>query len=161
MYILLCLLPFLTWNPGHEYHAIYLSTITLEVKKDGVHGVIKVFEDDFRDGLRGFNGDIPVDTSSLEFISVADEYFDQMIVIEVSGTPLEFNVTNIERVGDSYQVGYSSNQKGAEGILTFKVKYFFELFPTQQNILHFKYGDKQWYHIFKKGKETLSLDINS
>lgn len=141
-------------------HALYLSTFQLTISDDTIKGEIKVFEDDFRDALRGFRGS-PIDTASADFRPLADAYFDKNIQILNYSEQLAFNVIDINKVGDSYHISYSCEQFEKINELTFKVDYFLELFPTQQNVLHVKCEDKQWYHIFKKGKEELSLNISS
>jgi len=116
----------------NEDHAIYLSTIKMEVKSDEISITIKVFEDDLRDALRSHHGYV-IDTTSTSFNEEIESYFEKHVI------------------------NFSTYRSSIER-LHIKLDYFMELFPTQQNVLHLINKDQTKYHIFKKGNEQLSLD---
>lgn len=140
-------------------HAIYLSTINVDLDERVISAEIKVFEDDLRDALRADFG-APIDTASYDFLENAFTYFDKHVKIEINKERVDFNPVTIQRVGESYHFIMKSDIIKPISLLTFDVDYFLELFPVQQNVLHVKSGDEQWFHIFKKGKQKYSLKIN-
>lgn len=135
-------------------HAIYLSTLKMEVQEQGVQITIKVFEDDLRDVLRSYHGYV-IDTTSTTFVEEIDAYFTNHLKI---GKSLEHSVDNVSLVGDSFVISASINQALAASV-EIEADYFMELFPTQQNVLHFVHGEETKYHIFKKGKGALEISL--
>lgn len=137
-----------------EEHAIYLSTLKMDVQEQGVQMTIKVFEDDLRDALRAHHGYV-IDTTSASFIDEVESYFVDHIKIDRS---LKYAVDHVSLVGDSFVISASSSQI-LDDTIEIEADYFMELFPTQQNVLHFVHGEDTKYHIFKKGKGTLEISL--
>lgn len=137
-----------------DIHALYLSTIKIEVQEDGLDMTIKVFEDDLRDALRAYHGHV-VDTSSTSFQVEVESYFTAHISI---AEELEIAVSSVELVGDSYVISASGTSM-LDSSFDIEANYFMELFPTQQNVLHFVNGDQTKYHIFKKGKGSFEITL--
>lgn len=163
MHIFLCLLIF--WlggvNPdlsksteAFEDHAIYLSTLKMEVKEQGIEITIKVFEDDLRDALRAHHGHI-IDTTSASFQEEVDVYFTHHLNL---GKEMDFAVSDVSLVGDSFVITAADLQQ-LDSSVSIEASYFMELFPTQQNVLHFIHGEQTKYHIFKKGKGALEISL--
>ena len=151
MHILFALL--LTVDPTHGDHAIYLSTIHAESKEQQLVLNIRVFEDDIRDALRNMNGQV-IDTSSAIFAHEIERYFNKHVVVKNRQEIMPISLITYNLVGDSYRVEMLIDNLDKEGQLEFQIDYLQELFPTQQNILQLKLTGKEWYHIFKLGKES-------
>lgn len=135
-------------------HAIYLSTIKIEVQEEVVQITIKVFEDDLRDAMRAHHGFV-IDTSSATFVEEVQEYFTNHLSI---GSDMSIATRSVSLVGDSYVITAFGIQQ-IESFIRIEADYFMELFPTQQNILHFIHGEVIKYHIFKKGKEAIEISF--
>lgn len=135
-------------------HAIYLSTLKLEVEEQAVRITIKVFEDDLRDALRAHHGHL-IDTTSSTFHEEVKGYFDSHLSI---GKHMDLTIEGVSLIGDSYVVTAVDQQQLDTSILI-EADYFMELFPTQQNVLHLVHGDNTKYHIFKKGKGALEISL--
>jgi|GEM_PF-2123286 len=139
----------------HEDHAVYLSTMELALVEGEVNMVIKVFEDDLRDALRGYHGHV-IDTSGISFDQEVAAYMNHHISFDYGHEELAFKCTRVVLVGDSYQVTMETFSEILDAELSISADYFMELFPTQQNVLHLVDGDTQKYHIFKKGGKSFS-----
>lgn len=135
-------------------HAIYLSTLKVEVDEQAVQITIKVFEDDLRDALRAHHGHV-IDTTSASFQAEVKAYFDRHLSI---GQDMDLTIERVSLIGDSYVITGVDDQK-IDGSLQIEADYFMELFPTQQNVLHLVHGDNTKYHIFKKGKGALEVSL--
>ena len=145
-------------NTSLEEHAIYLSTIKSIYVDDHLRIEIRVFEDDLRDALRSSEGQHP-DTSSTLFDQRLEQYLNRQITISNQQEKVELSLVKKRLVGDSFQVDLVSNSFRYSNQLDLSFSYFFELFPTQQNVLHFRKGEEEWYHIFKKGNEKWTLNF--
>ena len=122
----------MTWSKDH---AIYLSTLEINVDQNEIEVVIKVFEDDLRDALRNFHSRI-MDTSAVLFPDYVAQYFDIHLEIKNGEMLIEPYQNSVKLVGDSYQIKMSAQIVEPIMLLQIQADYFMELFPTQQNVLN-------------------------
>ena len=138
-------------------HAVYLSTVQATIGSNQTEIVIRVFEDDLRDALRNRFKTV-IDTSSVEFETQVKTYLDEHFICK-GDAQIEMILIDLELIGDSYRVVMTGTHNE---VRSFEVtaNYFFELFPTQQNVIHLQKGDMKKYFIFKKGKESFTFTLS-
>ena len=151
-----CFLQFFT--PTAEEHAIYLSTLEIEIVESNAKVQIKVFEDDLRDVLRSHFNEI-IDTTSNDFGAQIQEYFNAHVQLMSGSLETSLELITYNLVGDTYQISLLGSWTASPSKLKINCDYFLELFPLQQNIMHLTSGEKKKYFIFKKGQDDFSTDL--
>lgn len=139
-------------------HAIYLSTIEITKENDDLNIVIKVFEDDLRDALRNFHNQL-IDPDDAMFEGQVEEYFRAHLKLAADSNQLDAQLIALRLVGDSYQVEFSAAMDDIAKEIEIEVSYFYELFPTQQNVLNMNLGHVKKYHIFKRVNRKKSFKL--
>lgn len=143
-------------------HAIYLSTTTVTLEEGGFDIKVSVFEDDLRDVLRNYTGNIVDPMDTLKFNQAIQSYFSEMITIELPHEKLELNLNQREFTGTSYELYFHSDlsEQKIEGNVKVVMNYFYELFPTQQNVLRYSCAQVNEYHIFKKSDASWTFWVS-
>ncbi len=161
MFIILCAIIFGQLGMiNSSDHAIYLSTLEINISETKSDVVIKVFENDLRDALRAhFNRRI--DTTSQVFEIDVNAYLNAHLSIIFDNKKVTPFVSKVELVGESYQVFMLMEHVRPYQKIEINADYFMELFPTQQNVLHISNNGKKQYYIFKKGNEKYKIFIES
>lgn len=139
-------------------HAIYISTLDISENAEGLNVLIKVFEDDLRDAMRDFHGHI-IDVEAQSFEQEVSQYFEEHLKIVLDKNIQSLQLLSIELVGESYQVDFILPKSSFTSV-SIEATYFFDLFPTQQNVLNLQLGGKKKYHIFKKGNGGKSFVVD-
>lgn len=141
-------------------HAIYLSTIHIQLEEHRVSVEINVFEDDLRDALRN-EFDIVVDTSSQDFARYVRAYFNNHLSLYLNDSKFSYTQFEVSRESEIYKISAGADIKSLVQKISIDADYFMEIFPLQQNVLNLRIGVKRRYHIFKKGKTKFDFRINS
>lgn len=153
---------FLFFNTGNFFlsddHAIYLSTLEISEDNGALNLMVKVFEDDLRDALKNSYNQV-IDPHSDAFNFQVETYFQSHIKLKIGENQLLWQLSSIELVGDSYQIGFASPATSSEGSISMEVSYFYELFPTQQNVLNLQLRSTKKYHIFKSGNRMKKFNF--
>ena len=138
---------------GTEDHAIYISTIYLDIDDQHIEAEIRVFEDDLRDALQDHTGYV-TDTTSLNFDQDIRSYFRKCFLIKDADgqSHIEWSLDTAELVGDSYRIKLNSTVDSFPlgGTMKISANYFYELFPTQKNVLRLNFEERQAYHVFEE-----------
>ena len=145
-----------------EDHAIYLSTTKVTLEKDGFDIKVSVFEDDLRDVLRNYTGSIVAPIDTLDFDLAIQSYFREMITIELPHEKLQLDLIEKEFTGTSYELYFHSDlsEHTVEGNIRVVMNFFYELFPTQQNVFRYSCTGVNEYHIFKKSNPTWTFSVS-
>ena len=127
-------------------HAIYLSVIEMEQVDDGpVAMTIKVFRDDLIDALRNANRDSLESTmEDLHDLEVTN-YFNEHIDFHPDPAQ-DIRMLGYTVEGDSFFINFEL-LRSLESISGCEVSYFFELFPSQKNILKVTANEKKSYKV--------------
>ena len=141
---ILCFCFFQFFSSPAEEHAIYLSTLEIEIVERNANVQIKVFEDDLRDVLRSHFEEI-IDTTSNKFGAQMQEYFNAHVQLMSGSFVTSLELVTYNLVGDTYQISFLGGWTTPPSNLKINCDYFLELFPLQQNILHLTTGGKKQY----------------
>lgn len=141
-----------------EDHNIYISTLYMDITDDDINLDIKVFEDDMRSVIQSFTGEIP-DTSIVKFEEDVLLYFRKYLTLTSDTDEVRWEFDDIALHGDSYQIKLVARDvfPGLDGRIELSAKYFFELFPTQKNILRLTHQDEKSYHVFKNQRDRYNI----
>lgn len=144
-----------------DEHAIYLSVVDITISDEGVSGEIKVFSDDLYDALREFHGADLKSTMTLVIADEAEAYFQNYLKVKTSGEQhLPLSITNITIEGDSHWIQFLINIPPDLDRVTLQAAYFYELFPTQQNIVTVTAGDQKNYYRFRSADQIEQLILD-
>ncbi|MFT4568385.1 MAG: hypothetical protein ACI9FN_003354 [Saprospiraceae bacterium] len=149
------LLSEVSWIPEH---GLYLSVTEIEVYEGELTATVKVFSDDLYSCM--LNRDVTIESSIEEIIKEEIEaYFAVYFNITESQKPIEMKLESFSEEGDSYFLQFSCPQSIESDKIKIQLGYFYELFPTQRNILKFKTKSGQHHGIFKSKDqiETISF----
>ena len=142
-----------------EEHAIYLSTIYLDIDEQSIDAEIRVFEDDLRAALRDYTGYI-TDTTVVRFEEDVLSYFRKYFTLGEADQKVSWTITSLDLVGDSYQIVLTDDRHNLKTrTCQIQADYFFNLFPGQKNILRTTYQDRQVFHIFESIGDTYQLSL--
>lgn len=142
-----------------EEHAIYLSTIYLDIDEHGINVEIRVFEDDLRAALRDHTGYV-TDTTAVRFEEDVLSYFRKYFSLRATDHKISWTITSLDLVGDSYQVVLSDDRHNLKtSSYQIQADYFFALFPGQKNILRATCQERQVFHVFESIGDTYQLSL--
>lgn len=134
-------------------HAIYISVVDMTISDDRITGEIKVFSDDLYDALLDHHGDDLVSTVLDVDQAEAQEYFSNHVKIMSSdGANVPLTISRIYIEGDSHRLQFEVEDESSIALL--QVSYFYELFPTQQNIVSITKGDQKSYYRFQSATQV-------
>ena len=141
-----------------EVHALYLSVIDVNIDEEVMKIEVKVFTDDLLDVLKNQNSQMISTATKLSNAEI-EEYFQKHLSTTDRGQNLQFSLDQITLEGESHFIHFSCPLPEGTSNLSVQAAYFMELFPTQQNILKVRKGDKNHFAIFKSMDqiETVSL----
>ena len=133
------------------YHAIYISVVEITFNSNQhVEVVIKVFTDDLEDAIRNHSERISLkDCTSGK--SVILEYLSETFQLSTSGRNLELGWRTCENTNDSVWIYLSGT--GDDSDVHVKASYFFELFPTQTQVVSVTKGDRKQFLKLTKGNQ--------
>ena len=155
LFFVLVLLSEVNW--GLE-HALYLSVTEIEVSEGDLTATVKVFSDDLYSCM--LNRDATIESSTENFIKEeVTAYFADYLIIKGIQDQVIMNLESFSQEGDSYFIHFSSLFSKDSKQLKIRLGYFYELFPTQRNILKLKTRAGQHHRVFKAKDqiETISL----
>jgi hypothetical protein len=132
-------------------HALYISVAEVNIADDLVDIELKVFTDDLYNALKNWNPELKSTHSDLAMIEVQG-YFNQYFKLSNGQQSILLTSQKIESNGDAHFIHFKGILIDALAPLTINASYFFELFPTQQNILKVKKGDHQSFYTLKLNK---------
>ena len=146
-------------SPHAEVHAIYISVLEVELSDQGLNAEVKVFSDDLLSALKNFNKESKSIVTSIQRDEI-ERYFNTHLHFEVSSENLKLEIENVEEVGDSYWLKFGIELQPDELSLSVQANYFFELFPSQKNILTFKGDAGRQYFTFKSKDQTETISLH-
>lgn len=126
-------------------HAIYISVVEIEHKEGAKSEVrIKVFKDDLSDVIRNHGGKAILNLDNCP-TSVTDleSYFNKTIEVQIDGQALTLKHESCSIEGDAYWFVFSSDSPSIWNSIIIKDTHFFELFPTQSNIVRIIDGNNE------------------
>lgn len=133
---------------GGLMHGVYLSVTEVEIDEQGaVQIVLKVFSDDLFNSMKNQNSNIV----SLESALVRDEvriYFEENLQLKSDQNLLTLSLEEISEVGESTIIIFGASMSPESNGIEVGLHHFFELFPSQRNILKLKYLGRQEHAIF-------------
>lgn len=141
-------------------HAIYISTTYLDISPTYIEAEVRVFEDDLRAAIRSHTGYV-TDTTAVEFRDDVLSYFRKYLTIDISMNPITWELQDIELVGDSYRIYLDTQIKSPADEVSYAIVagYFFDVFPTQKNVLRLQKDDLQDYHIFEGKEDRFEIEL--
>ena len=131
-------------------HAIYISTFYIDISETDVRAEVRVFEDDLRAALRSHTGYV-TDINATVFQDDVLSYFRKYLVMDISEHSLTWELQSLELVEDSYRIHLKDAMPSSADHLQCSItaSYFFEIFPTQKNVLRLRKGEQQEHRIFE------------
>jgi len=132
----------------------------MDISTSSVQAEVRVFEDDLRAALRSHTGYF-TDTTVVDFQEDVLSYFRKYLEMDISDNPIEWKLRDLELVGDSYRIYLNSVIPPSKKNLncTIKARYFFEIFPTQKNVLRLRNGQRQEHHIFEGEDGSFQISL--
>jgi len=141
-------------------HAIYISTFYVDISTTEVKAEVRVFEDDLRAALRSHTGYV-TDTTVIDFQEDVLSYFRKYLLMDISTHPVIWQIQDLKLVGDSYRIYLQSELPISANDVDCSISapYFFELFPTQKNVLRLRRGELQEHHIFEGDADSYQISL--
>lgn len=139
-------------------HAIYISVVELELKEDVLVGNVKVFSDDLVSALRNYNKHSTSTELQVEELEI-ENYFNDHFKISNNEDGVTLELLKIERLGDSHWLNFEIELNSQFNTIDIQASYFFELFPTQKNILSIKGASANQYFTFKSKDQTETINL--
>lgn len=146
-----------------DNHALYLSMTEVNVKKDSLQVVIKVFSDDLRDALKNHDSSKfkPGDLSNFFSInkSIATNYFNDKFKLLADTSRLTLSLEDHSVEGDIHFIIFKSRFSKTIKTLTADATFLMELFPTQVNVVKVISGENTHFLKFtsKSGPQFINL----
>ena len=160
--ILVVLFPLMTGSSTHKYF-VSITKIEYVAESGDLQIITQIFTDDIEDVLQErYGADITLGTKkeTKKDETFLKEYILQKLKIKVDGTPVELNY-----LGREYDVDMVKSYIEVSGIdeinsIEVENKVLFDLFPEQQNIIHYKSNDSRRSLILERDspKGVLNFD---
>jgi len=162
IFLLLSVFPLLSAAPLHKFY-VSITKIEYVKEKNSLQIITKIFTDDIEDALQQrYDASISLDTK--KETEAADEdlkrYILQKINIKVNGKPVKLDYIGKEY--DTDMVVAYIEVKNVKNLNTIEIenKVLMELFPEQQNIIHFKTLKSRRSLILDRDEPTGQLVFN-
>lgn len=141
-------------------HALYISVIEIEISKSmEIEMDVKVFSDDLYSSMLSGEPSLV----SLEAKWDKDEvsnYFASKIELKSGATPIPIILQEINIEGESTFLQFEGSLPSGSKDLRIQLGHFYELFPTQRNILKLRNGESQEHAIFSSAQQVNKYDLN-
>ena len=157
MLIILVASSFMWITPATE-HAIYISVVEIEnMNTTGSEIRIKVFKNDFRDAIRNDGGEtIPEIDACPKNSMDLENYFNKNLELSIDKQTLPLRYRSCSLEGDAYWFIFSAETPINWTTIHIKDTHFFELFPTQSNIIRIINGeDEKLIRLTKGNSEAI------
>tara|TARA_B100001250_G_C19789238_1_gene785649 strand:- start:817 stop:1287 length:471 start_codon:yes stop_codon:yes gene_type:complete len=132
-------------------HPIYISSTNVTIDKKKIDIKVKLFRDDFEDGLRNFHGfSISIDSyikleKNKEFIH---EYINDKLRIIINNEKINFSIKEFSLINDVLEISFFQNfSKNTDSIKVIN-KLLIEVYNVQSNILFLEVNSKKYYNQF-------------
>lgn len=135
-------------------HAIYLSVVEISDIDKSVDITVKVFRDDMVDALRN-NTDVLESTMDALDHEELRAYFAEHIKL-YPATDQSLQVRSVTIEGDSFFINLFINRDFST-VQQLGLSHFFELFPTQKNIVKISTGGQLHYYTYKSASQIEDL----
>ena len=133
------------------FHPIYISSTNVTIDKKKIDIKVKLFRDDFEDGLRNFHGfSISIDSyikleKNKEFIH---EYINDKLRIIINNEKINFSIKEFSLINDVLEISFFQNfSKNTDSIKVIN-KLLIEVYNVQSNILFLEVNSKKYYNQF-------------
>lgn len=159
---LLLILPVLFSMTAHKFY-VSMTKIEYVKEKQSLQIISKIFIDDIEDVLQQrYNPDISIATKkeTKKDEQYLTKYILQKLTFSVNGEAVK-----LKYIGREYENDMVKIYLEAEGIkslqgLEITNKVLFEMFPEQQNIIHFKSADSKRSMVLEKDNPKGMLNFN-
>ncbi len=143
-------------------HALYISMTEVNVEKDSLHVVIKIFSDDLRDALKNHAPLHYQPTDLSQFFSlnktIAKEYFEDRLKLFADKSRLTLLLEGHSVEGDIHSISFQSRFTKPIKTLSVDATFLMELFPTQVNV--FKINNGESSHFLKITNNSGPQSVN-
>jgi len=157
LFISLLLLFETGWNIDH---ALYLSVTEVVVAQENYSITVKVFSDDLFSCM--YNRDKALKSTMDHLVDTEIEaYFADHLLIQEDEKSEPLTLVSFSTEGDSYFLHFSQVRSKNSDLIKIQLRYFYELFPTQRNILKVKNDADQQHRIFKSKDQIESFQLSS
>ena len=133
------------------FHPIYIRSTNVTIDKKKIDIKVKLFRDDFEDGLRNFHGfSISIDSyikleKNKEFIH---EYINDKLRIIINNEKINFSIKEFSLINDVLEISFFQNfSKNTDSIKVIN-KLLIEVYNVQSNILFLEVNSKKYYNQF-------------
>ena len=131
----------------------------MELSEQRLNAEVKVFSDDLLSALKNFDKKSKSTVTSIQTEEI-ERYFNAHLHLEVGSENLKLEIENVEEVGDSYWLKFGIEFQHDALSISVQANYFFELFPSQKNILTFKDEAGRQYFTFKSKDQTETISLH-
>jgi hypothetical protein len=143
-------------------HALYLSLTEVDIAKDSMKVVVKVFSDDLSDALKNHApaeyqpADLTLFFSDNE--TVATDYFNDKLKLFADQSRLNLVLDGHTVEGDAHFITFQSKHSKSIKSLSVEATFLMELFPTQLNVVEINSGGST--HFLKFTNESGPQSVN-
>ncbi|MCW5521138.1 hypothetical protein J1N09_14915 [Aureitalea sp. L0-47] len=160
--LLLITIPLLTSAVDHKFYAS-ITKIEYVKEKQSLQIISKIFVDDLEDALqerydKSLSLNTPKETDKEEMF--LKEYLNKKIEIAINGNPVTLNYIGREYDIDIVKVYLEVTDVSEIKTLEVSNEILMEMFEEQQNIIHFKSGDKRRSLVLEKDYPKGMLNFN-
>ena len=132
-------------------HPIYISSTNVTIDKKKIDIKVKLFRDDFEDGLRNFHGfSISIDSyikleKNKEFIH---EYISDKLRIIINNEKINFSIKEFSLINDVLEISFFQNFSKNTNSIKVINNLLIEVYNVQSNILFLEVNSKKYYNQF-------------
>ncbi len=126
-----------------DTHAIYLSVVELNYKKEATEITVKVFIDDLEDALHNLTKERREIGNCDALKDAITTYFSRYLKVHVNKIGFDYSWKGCEVKEDSIWLYFTGINVDSMHELRVKADYLMELFPTQTNVIQIIQGESK------------------
>ena len=143
-----------------DAHALYISVTEIEISESlELEMVVKLFSDDLYSSMLSREPTI-VSVESKWNLKEVSNYISDKIKLRSGGIPVPIILHEINIEGESTFLRFEGSLHSDSKDLEVQLGHFYELFPTQRNILKLKNGGEQEHAIFVSAQQVNQYDLD-
>jgi hypothetical protein len=146
-------------------HALYISMTDVNVEKNSLQMVTRIFSDDLRDALKNHAPLQYQPTDLSQFFSlnktIAKEYFEDKLKLFADKSRLALILEGHSVEGDIHSISFQSRFTKPIKRLSVDATFLMELFPTQVNVFKIKNGESTHFLKITNHSDPQSINLQN
>ncbi len=136
-------------------HPIYISSTNVVINDDKLEVKVKLFRDDFEDGLRDFHGfSISIDSPNKieKNQNLINEYINDKLTLIVNDEKINFFIMDYSLINDVLEIYFVQNFTKKTKDIRIVNQLLIEIYSEQSNIMFLNIFEKNYYYNFTASK---------